>query len=112
MLCLGYQSKWNGGTTCKFGDEKCRYTHKMCETQVEYNELKKRVADGKAGSSSEGEASAVKALKEYRAKFCFHGKSCTHKESGKCKKDHSKTTEQFKAETAAMKTAAAKSDGE
>ena len=93
QLCILYQTKWNGGKTCSFGD-KCRYAHDMCGSQAEFDELKKKVEAG-----SDRDASAVKALRDYKLKFCYWGKDCKKKDSGDCKKNHSKTTEQYKKET-------------
>jgi len=95
MLCLGYQSKWNGGHTCKFSDEKCHYTHAMCGSQAEYDALKKRVEDGKVRSSDESDATATRT--EFSKKFCKYGQTCRAHKEGKCSKDHSyKSNAEFK----------------
>ena len=94
MLCLGYQSKWNGGATCTYGDEACLYTHEMCKTQEEYDTLKQRVESGKL-RSDDSDASANKKV-EFLKKYCKWGQDCKFHKDGKCKKDHSyKSNEDF-----------------
>ena len=102
MLCLDFQSKWNPGSKCRFGDEKCRYTHKMCDTRADYEALKKRVTDGKTASSSDEGASAKKELQQFKAKFCHFGSECRDKGTDKCKKDHSLTKEQVQKQKEAL----------
>ena len=95
MLCLGYQTKWNGGATCKYGDEKCMYTHELCKTQAEYDALKQRVEAGKT-RSDDSDASAKEEV-EFQKKYCKWGQTCRAHKEGKCKKNHFyKSIEEFK----------------
>ena len=96
-LCLNFQTKWNGGKKCNFTN--CHYTHKECETKAEYDALVKRVAEARESSSSDSGPGAAdrKALKQFQQKFCSYGSECKYKDST-CKKDHTKTKEEFKKE--------------
>ena len=88
MLCLNYQSKWNGGKKCPCGDEKCRYTHELCGTEEEYKALKKRVEDGKTRAEESEKSGDTSKIAEFAKKFCKWGQTCRNHQEGKCKKDH------------------------
>ena len=98
-LTSNHQTKWHHGPGCRFGDQ-CNYSHDECKSKGEYEALVKRIADARENSGSDSSDGGVragqrKALREFQTKFCSYGNACKFKDTT-CKKDHSKTPEEWK----------------
>jgi hypothetical protein len=104
MICLNYQTKYNGGTTCRYGD-KCKYLHEECASKEAFEELAARV--NSSDSDVTGIRDARRAVQRFVSKFCKFGSGCTLKDST-CKRDHSKSPEQWRQEKSKLDADVAK----
>ena len=92
---MNFQTDY-GAPGCKRGDN-CNYKHEMCPSREVYDDLVRIVSD----SGNEGVRQARSELRNYCQKFCRYGTTCRNKDDS-CKKNHSKTQEQWMKEKAKL----------